>query len=190
MIDLDQTYRQLARPWSQQQLAERYREADHRGAPIRQTPDDDLNRPVALLATAIPPSASMNVAVHVLHALPAGAQEDLAQQLVATTERNAADALHRWHHALELDGTAHDCSADEWLPVVCDAAALVLESANLSREPPTIVRAAQEAIGHLSHAVAELDQGSPEAPTALSDTVARLLTVWVFADAARDRCDR
>ena len=125
-----------------------------------------------------------------LHALPEGPQGDLAQQLADTAERNAADALHRCHRALELDGAAHGYSADEWLPVVSDMAGPLLESASLSPEPPAIVRAAQEAIGHLSRAVVELDQESPEAPTALSDTLARLLTVWVFADAARDHRDR
>jgi len=101
VIDLGDTYRRLARPWSQEQLAERYREADHRGARLRRTADADLNQPIALLATAIPPSASLSVAIHVLHALPEGAEGDLAQQLVGTAERNAADVLHRGHRVLE-----------------------------------------------------------------------------------------
>ena len=135
----------------------------------------------------MPPSAALLVAIHVLHALPEGAGGDLAQQLVDTAERNAADALHRCHRALELDGAAHGYSAEEWLPVVSAVAGPLLESASLSPEPPAIVRAAQEVIGHLSRVVVELDLESPEAPIGLSDTLARLLTVWVFADAARDR---
>ena len=140
MIDLSDTYERLARPWSQQQLAERYQEAYHRGARLRPAADDDLDRPIVLLATAIPPSASLSVAVHVFHALPAGAQCDLASQLVQTAETNAAAALHRCHRALELDAGGHDYTADEWLPVLSDMAASLLESANLNLEPPTIVR--------------------------------------------------
>ena len=44
------------------------------------------------------------------------------RELLDTAETNAADALHRCHRALELDGHAHGYTADEWLPVIYDAA--------------------------------------------------------------------
>ena len=46
------------------------------------------------------------------------------------------------------------------------------------------MRVAQEAIGWLSRAIAELDEGSAEAPTSLAETLARLLAVWTFTDIA------
>ena len=190
MIDLDDTYRRLAHPWSREQLAGLYREADERGAQGFRAEDDDVTRPLALLAAAFPSAATLSVAIHVLHALPPGARGTVGQQLVDTAERNAADALSRCHRALELDGAARGYTTDEFLPIVYDAAAGLLESADPSEEPPTFVRQAQEAIGWLSRAVVELDQDSAEASTALTDTLARLLTVWAFADAAGDQRDR
>jgi len=187
VLDLGDTYRRLAHPWTRDDLAARYQDAERRGAQLLDTADGSLTGPIALVATAIPPSATLSVAIHVLHALPERAEGNAAEELVDTAERNAADALHRCHRALELDGAAHDYTADEWLPVISDAAASLLESARLNHEPPMIVLGAQEVISWLSRAVVELDQESPEAPTALADVLARLLTVWVFADAARSR---
>jgi hypothetical protein len=46
------------------------------------------------------------------------------------------------------------------------------------------VQAAQEAISWLSRAIAELDESSEEAPTSIAETLARLLAVWTFTDAA------
>jgi hypothetical protein len=193
VIDLDDTYQRLAHPWSHEQLAARYEDAEHRGDGLlgtaREAQQEELTRPLALLATAIPPSATLSVAIHMLHALPEAARGSLAQQLVDTTEKNAADALHRCHRALELDGDARDYTADEWLPLIYDTAAPLLESARLTEEPPTVVRQAQEAISWLSRAVLELDQDSAESPTAIAEALARLLTVWVFADLARQQPD-
>ena len=53
-----------------------------------------------------------------------------------------------------------------------------------TKNPPTIVQATQEAISWLSRAIAELDERSQEAPTSLAETLARLLAVWTFTDAA------
>ena len=49
-----------------------------------------------------------------------------------------------------------------------------------------MVRDAQDAISWLSRALIELDQDSAETTNALSEALARLLAVWVFADTARD----
>jgi hypothetical protein len=160
------------------------RAQDHQAVEdVQEVPD----RPISLLATGIPASASFSVAIHVLHALPASARDELGQQLVDTAGRNAADVLHRCHLALELDGRAHDHATNEWLPVVYDIAAPLLASARLDREPPSVVQHTQEAVHWLASAVINLDQDSAETPAALADTLGRLLIVCVFADTARDR---
>jgi hypothetical protein len=181
MIDLDDTYRRLAHRWTQQQLASRYRDAERQGASDEDAAAEELSRPITLVAAAIPPSASMSVAVHVLHVLPKSARDGLSGKLVATAERNAADALGRCHRALELDGQTQDYTAGEWLPVVYEIAAELLESARPEADPPTLVKAAQDAIGWLSRAVIELDQGSAEVAETLAEALARLLAVSVFA---------
>jgi len=172
--------------WTHEQLAACYDDARRRGAEILGE-SDELTRPLALLATAIPPMATLNVAVHVLHMLPQGAREGLDVELLMTAEKNAADALHRCHRALELDGDAHGYTAEDWLAMVYDIALPLLESARGDHEPPTIVGLTQEAVSWLSRSVLELDQSSPETPTALAEALARLLTVWLFAELARQR---
>jgi hypothetical protein len=185
LTDLIDNYQRLARPWSEEQLAARYRAADRRGAEGRGTTSDHeaATTPIASLAAAIPPTTTVSVAIHVLHAVPHGAGENLAQML-QTAERNAAAALHHCHRALELDGSRHAYTPDEWLPVVCERAATLLHSAELHREPPTIVGQTREAVSCLSQALVELERDSPEAAATLAETLARLLTVWVFADDA------
>jgi hypothetical protein len=189
VIDLDGTYRRLAHRWSADQLAARYDDAYERGAEGLSSEHDDPTRPIAVLATAIPRAATMSVAIHMLHALPTGTGGSVARQLVDTAEKNAAGAIRRCHRVLELDGAARGYSAQEWLPLVYDTAAPLLESARLNEERPTVVQHTQEAIGWLARAVVELDQNSPEASTTLTETLACLLTVWVFADAASDPRD-
>ena len=186
VIDLDDTYRRLAHPWTREQLVARYQDAERRGDQLIASGYENESRPLPLVATAIPPSATMSVAIHVLHVLP-DVRGDLPRQLLDTTEKNAAEALRRCHRALELDGEACGYSAEEWLPVVYDIAGPVLESASRTREPPTVVEQAQTAISWLSRVLVELDQDSPETPTALTETLACLLTVWVFTDLARER---
>jgi hypothetical protein len=133
VIDLDDTYRRLARPWSREQLADLYRAADERGARGFGAEDDDVIRPVALLATAFPRAATLSVAIHVLHALPPGARGTVGQELVDTAERNAGDVLSRCHRALELDGAGRGYTTDEFLPIVYETAAALLESADRAR---------------------------------------------------------
>ena len=120
-----------------------------------------------------------------MHALPESARTKLAGELLDTAETNAADALHRCHRALELDGHAHDYTVDEWLPVIYDAAAPLLESSRLDRIRRRSSVQTQEAVRWLSSSIACLDEDSRETPAALTDTLARLLVVCVFADAAR-----
>jgi len=188
VIDLSQAYRDLSRPWTHEELAVRYTAANRRGEQLlSEVPDTALRRPIALLATAIPSVAALSVAIHVLHALPASVRGTLADELPATAETNAADALHRCHRALERDGHAHGYAADEWLPIICDAAAPMVESSQLDQEPPSLVGLTQEAVRWLSSSIVCLDEDSREAPAAITDTLARLLVVCVFADAACTR---
>ena len=112
------------------------------------------------------------MAIHVIHVLPPSAPGELAQQLLDIAENNAADVLHRFHRALELDGRSHDYAAVDWLPIVHDTAAPLLESTRLDVEPPSLVQYAQEAVSWLSSAIINLDHdapGTPEAAAADSD---------------------
>ena len=144
----------------------------------------ELARPIPLLALAIPPSATVNTAIHTLHALPKDIEGELPGQLLEIAQRNVVEALGCCQRALELDGDDHGYHAEEWLPTVYDIAGSLLESARLDIEPPTLVRVAQEAISWLSRAIAELDESSAEAPTSLAEALARLLAVWTFTDVA------
>ena len=185
VIDLSQTYRNLGHAWTDDEISVRYAAANRRGEQLLgEMPDAAPERPIALLATAIPSAATVSVAIHLLHALPTGVQDDLAGELLQTAETNAADALHRCHRALELDALGHDYTADAWLPVIYQTAALLLESSQLGEDPPSIVRHTQEALRWLSSSIACLDEDSRETTAALADTLARLLVVCVFADAA------
>ena len=186
MIDLSQTYRHLGRAWTHEELAVRHMAADTRGGLLLGEAADAIpERPIALLATAIPSTATLSVAMHLLHALPHTVQDKLRGELLDTAETNAADALHRCHRALELDGLTHAYTVDEWLPVIYDIAGPLLESSRLDQEPPSLVRQSQDAVRWLSTSIACLDEDSRETATAMVDTLARLLVVWMFADGAR-----
>ena len=190
MIDLSRTYGHLGRPWTQEELAVRYTAADRRGGLLLSEAADAIpERPIALLATAIPSTATLSVAIHLLHALPDSVQDTLRGELLQTAGTNAADALHRCHRALELDGDARGYTAHEWQPVIYDIARPLLESSRLDQDPPSLVRQTQEAVRWLSTSIACLDEDSPDSTAALTDTLARLLVVWVFADAACTRSE-
>ena len=154
MTDLTATYDRLARRWTHEQLADRYREAKRLGEQVPECDQDRLiRRPIAMLASAVPACASLSVAIHVIHVLPATGAQALRDQLLRNAENNSAVALYRCHQALELDGHARDYSADEWLPVVYDVAASLLETARLDCEPPSFVELAQQALRWLSSAI-------------------------------------
>lgn len=78
----------------------------------------------------------------------------------------------------------HGYGATEWEPVLCDIAASRLTSIRLDDDPPTVVAHAQDAISWLARTIAALDEDSREAPAALAETLAHLLAVWIFTDAA------
>lgn len=167
MIDLSRTYRHLGRPWNHDELAVSYAAANRRGEQLlSEAPDTAPDRPIALLATAIPSVATLSVAIHVVHALPDSARVKLAAELLDTAGANAADALYRCHRALELDGLTHSYTADEWLPVIYDIAGQLLESSHLDQEPPTLVQQTQDAVRWLSASIARLDEDSRDAAAA------------------------
>jgi hypothetical protein len=182
--DLDDIYRLLATPRPQRELADDYRAAQRHSESITVSSAPELARPIPLLAAAMPPSTTVSTAIHTLHALPKSVEGELPEQLLKIAQRNTVDALGCCHRALELDGADHGYQAEEWLPTVYNIADSLLQSACPDTEPPTLVQVAQEAIGWLSRAIAELDEGSEEAPTSLAEALARLLAVWTFTDAA------
>jgi hypothetical protein len=182
-MNLDDIYRRLPAEATQEQLAAYYRTAQCVGAQLADGSGPELTRPIPALATAIPPAATASTAIHTLHALP-DLEGALPERLLEIARRNATDALHRCHRALERDGADHGYTAGEWLPVVYDIAGSLLRSARLDIESPTLVQATQDAISWLSRAITELDGASEELPSNLAETLTRLLAVWTFTDAA------
>jgi hypothetical protein len=181
--DLDDIYRRLAIPRTQQKLADVYRAALRQGERLP-GPDAELARPIPLLAAAVPPSATVNTAIHTLHALPKNVEGDLPGQLLEIAKQNGVDALGCCHRALELDGADHGYHAEEWLPTVYEIAGALVQSARPETDPPTLVQVTQETISWLARAIAEFDHRSEEAPTSLAEALARLLAVWTFTDVA------
>jgi hypothetical protein len=185
MTDLSATYDRLARPWTHEQLADHYHQAKRRGGELPECDQDHLiRRPIAMLASAIPACATLSVAIHVIHVMPATGDTGLVHQLFDNAEKSGTIALHRCHQALELDGRSHDYGADEWLSGVYDTAASLLEAARLNREPPSLVEQAQEAVRWLSRAIIDLDHDAPDAASAIADALGRLLALHAFAAVA------
>jgi hypothetical protein len=78
--------RHLGRPWTHDELPVRYAAANRRGGQLlTEAADAPPERRIALLASAIPSAATLSVAIHLLHALPAGVQDKLGGELLADT---------------------------------------------------------------------------------------------------------
>ena len=88
MLSLDAVYRRLARPWPDDELAERYQAAYKRGADDLPAGEEPPERSIALVATAIPRLISLAVAANVLHLLPTSTHDgvDVAEELIATID--------------------------------------------------------------------------------------------------------
>jgi len=115
---LEVIYRALARPWPVDELAARYQAAYERGASDMPADEAPPDRPITLLATAIPRLISLAVAANVLHVLPAAALDAaIGNDILGTLDLTAAGSLHRCHLALEADARARSYDADEWLPL-------------------------------------------------------------------------
>jgi hypothetical protein len=186
LISPDAVYRQLAGPWATDELAERYQAAYERGADDLPAGEEPPERPIALLATAIPRLISLAVAAHVLHLLPPATQRGagIVGELIATIDATAAGALHRCHLALQSDGESRGYDAGEWLPLAYEQAADWLEHASAAADPPPAIEHAQQAGRFAALAIGSLDRDLPSVPEAIADCLAHLLFTCVFADAA------
>jgi len=187
---LDSIYRRVARPRTAEELACRLQAACRRGSsdlpPGEQPPD----RPIALLATAVPRLITVAVAANVLHVLPdtrgpAGA--GIAAELLTTLDATATGSLHRCQLALEADGRAHGYHVDEWLPLTYEQAAQWLEDSSPTSEPPALVEHAQQAGRLVALAIGALDRDASSVPEAIADCLAHLLVVCVLAEEAAYR---
>jgi hypothetical protein len=185
---LDATYRRVARPRPADELGERYQAAYARGASDLPSGERPPDRPVTLLATAVPRLITLAVAANVLHVLPAVAERaPVSDDLLSTLDLTAAGSLHRCHLALEADGNARDYQAEDWLPLVYDQATHALLDASPSADPPSLVEHAQEAGRWAALAIGSLDRDAPTKAEAMSDCLYHLVVVCVFADTAADR---
>jgi hypothetical protein len=186
VLSLDAVYCQLARPWPDDELAERYHAAYKRGAGDLPAGEQPPGRPIALLATAIPRLISLAVAANVLHLLPPATQRgtDVVGELIATIDSTATGSLHRCHLALESDGRSRGYDADEWLPLAYEQAADWLHHASPAADPPSLIEHAQQSGRFAALAIGSLDRDAPSVPEAIADCLAHLLFICVFADAA------
>ena len=126
--------------------------------------------------------------VDAVQRLPEGSQVKLADELLATAETNTADAPHRCHRALELDGLNHAYAADEWLPVIYDTAAPLLESSRLP--PPAVSDATASAAGvKLLERVGRVARPQ-HVPTRVVDADDRDMARTCGRDSRRPRCIR
>jgi hypothetical protein len=188
VIDLDSLYRELARPHSPAELAATYRNACRRG---RDDPAEAASdRPVGVLASAIPSLTSLAIAVHALHVLPRvrdrGELAGIDAALLSTIDQTANRCLRCCHLALAADGRARGYGADEYLPVVYDVARLVLEEVSADDDPDhrTIVEVSQDAGRWVAAAIDALDRDDSTVTDALTDALARLLVINLFAELA------
>ena len=189
MTDLEAVYRELARPWPADELDHCYEAAYDRGARDLPVGEDPPDRPIVLLATAIPRLISLAVAANVLHLLPTGAHDAavLAGELIATIDATATGSIHRCHRALQSDGESRGYDTDEWLPLAYEQAADWLQHPSAPADPPPAIEHAQQAGRFAALAIGSLDRDAPRVPEAITDCLAHLLFTCVFADAAGSR---
>jgi hypothetical protein len=187
VLSLDAVYRQLGRPWPDDELAERYHAAYERGADDLPAGEEPPEWPIALLATAVPKLISLAVAANVLHLVSTSTGDalDVAEELIATIDTTATGSLHRCHLALESDGRSRGYDADEWLPLAYDQAADWLGHASPAADPPSLIEHAQQAGRFAALAIGSLDRDAPSVPEGIADCLAHLLFACVFADTAR-----
>jgi hypothetical protein len=189
LSSLDSTYRRLARAWSPDELAARYHAAFERGASDLTVDEDPPDRPIILLATAVPRLISLAVATNVLHILPGKPQAGagLADELIATIDVTATGSLHRGHLALQADGHSRAYDPDDWHTLAYDQAADALQTASPTSDPPSLIEHAQQAGRFAALAIGSLDADASTVPEAICDCLGHLLFVCVFTDLASDR---
>jgi len=186
LTNLQAVYRQLARPWPADELNLRYEAAYDRGASDLPVGEDPPDRPIMLLATAVPRLISLAVAANVLHLLPTRTHDDavLAEELIATIDATASGSIHRCHLALQSDGESRGYDTDEWLPLAYEEAAGWLRKASPTAEPPSLIEHSQQSGRFAALAIGSLDRDAPTVPETIADCLAHLLFTSVFADAA------
>jgi len=172
------------------EIVERCQAAYWRGAGDLPAGEEPPERPIGLLATALPRLISLAVAANVLHLLPTSTRDpvDVAEELITTIDTTATGALHRCHLALQSDGESRGYEPDEWLPLAYEQAADWLKHASPATDPPSLIEHAQQAGRYAALAIGSLDRDAPTVPEAIADCLAHLLFACVFADtAARSR---
>jgi len=190
LTNLEAIYLQLARPWPADELDQRYHAAYTRGARDLPAGEQPPERPITLLATAIPRLISLAVAANVLHLLPTSTHDGtaLAEELITTIDATATGSIHRCHLALRTDGESRGYDTHEWLPLAYEQAADWLEHASAAADPPPAIDHAQQAGRFAALAIGALDRDAPSVPETIADCLAHLLFTSVFADgAARSR---
>ena len=194
MIDLPSVYGDLARPFTLEQLERGYRDALRRGEPDL-PPGDPGTRPIGLLATAIPRLNSATIAAYVIEVFPSVQDspegDALHEQMLDILERTSTGALLRCHLALdaELTATGHDLAdpdnaVEDWLPLAFEEAQSVLPSLKRRQDDQAVHGVAQEATIWLANSIDLIDAHDDHRIHALTDTLARLLTLTMFADTA------
>ncbi len=187
MDSLDCIYRRVARPWTPEELARRRQAAYRRGSNDLPAGEPPPERPITLLATAVPRLISLAVAANVLHVLPdtrrqAGAE--VAVGLLATIDSTATGSLYRCQLALEADGHSRGYHPDEWLPLAYEQTAEWLEHPSPTSDTPALIEHAQHAGRLAALAIGALDRDIPSVPETIADCIAHLLVVCVLADEA------
>ena len=194
MIDLPSVYGDLLRDFPKDELERFYRDALRRGE--RDLPEGDPGlRPITLLTTAIPRINSASIAAYAIHILPrrdpSPEGDALDEQTLGIVEEASTGALLRCHLAMDAELTASaaelpagDEDTDAWLPLVFEPVnGLLAELADENNEL-AMHGLAQDAIRWLANSIDLLDQHDPQRVEAITETLARLLPLTMFATSA------
>jgi hypothetical protein len=195
VIDLPSVYGDLLRDFPQDELERFYRDALRSGE--RDLPQGDPGlRPMALLATAIPRINSASIAAYAIHILPrrdpTPEGDALDEQMLGILEQASTGALLRCHLAMDAELTASapelpagDDDTDVWLPLVFEPVNGLLAELADERNELALHGLAQDAIRWLGNSIDLLDRHDPQRVEAITDTLARLLPLTMFAQLAR-----
>ena len=134
MNDLDEIYKRLARDWPHEELAAHYASARDHGARAIKNPRSAVARTLPMVASALPPAATLDVAVYALHMLP----RDHTRRSSAPAPRQRQ--AERSGRAAPLPPRARTRRHRRQLHhrrvgAVCDRAAELLKSARPNEEP-------------------------------------------------------
>jgi len=184
MRTLEETYRLATRTWSLEELESAYDAAYLRGALDLSTDVDAPTRPMGLLATALPRLNHLSIAANAMHYVPEAVRGEpkLWAEILSAVDEPSGGCLHRCHLALAAQANIEGDDAKEWLPVIYEQTAAALLGLSPTTEPASLVVHAGEALRWAARAIGELDARSEAAAESISDSLAHLLVVCVFAD--------